>query len=174
MHFFAVKYLCFTHGEGRYLRSIKWQNIVEQKRSLTFVILSEYGILYGTLLATYVGQYVENESLMYEPCVRNRRVAPREDRYSLKRQILFFNILRKKKKKIEKKSNEGQNEYFLILENLCLRILFNNTIVDCRYSLIVRFRSTVVAMEATSFSMTLQPLNFSTLDFPPFVRLTIV
>ena len=81
---------------------------------------------------------------------------------------------KKKRKKIEKKSNEGQNEYFLILENLCLRILFNNTIVDCRYSLIVRFRSTVVAMEATSFSMTLQPLNFSTLDFPPFVRLTIV
>lgn len=84
-----------------------------------------------------MGQYVENESLMYEPCVRNRRVAPREDRYSLKRQIFFFNILRKKRKKIEKKSNEGQNEYFLILENLCLRILFNNTIVDCRYSLIV-------------------------------------
>lgn len=54
-----------------------------------------------------------------------------------KRQIFFFNILRKKRKKIEKKSNEGQNEYFLILENLCLRILFNNTIVDCRYSLIV-------------------------------------
>ena len=117
MHFFAVKYLCFTHSEGRYLRSIKWQNIVEQKRSLTFVILSEYGILYGTLLATYVGQYVENESLMYEPCVRNRRVAPREDRYSLKRQIFFFNILRKKKKK-KKKGRKSKRKATKVKTNI--------------------------------------------------------
>lgn len=105
---------------------------------------------------------------MYEPCVRNRRVAPREDRYSLKRQIFFFNNRKKKgkkrkkeRKKIEKKSNGGQNDIFLILQNL--RILFDNrnTIVNCRYSLIASIY--VVAMEVTSFSMTLQPLKTSQL-----------
>lgn len=47
-----------------------------------------------------------------------------------------------------------------------------NTIVNCRYSLIVSIY--MVAMEVTSFSMTLQPLNFSTLDFFSFIQLTIV
>lgn len=107
---------------------------------------------------------------MYEPCVRNRRVAPEKidilsnDRYS------FLTIekrrgkkRKKERKKIEKKSNGGQNDIFLILQNLCLRILFDNrnTIVNCRYSLIASIY--VVAMEVTSFSMTLQPLKTSQL-----------
>lgn len=107
---------------------------------------------------------------MYEPCVRNRRVAPEKidilsnDRYS------FLTIekrrgkkRKKERKKIEKKSNGGQNDIFLILQNLCLRILFDNrnTIVNCRYSLIASIF--VVAMEVTSFSMTLQPLKTSQL-----------
>lgn len=105
---------------------------------------------------------------MYEPCVRNRRVAPEKidilsnDRYS------FLTIekrrgkkRKKERKKIEKKSNGGQNDIFLILQNL--RILFDNrnTIVNCRYSLVVSIY--VVAMEVTSFSMTLQPLKTSQL-----------
>lgn len=50
---FFVKQL---HGEGRYVHdgTTKHRRI---ETKLTFVILSEYGILYGTLLVTYVGQY---------------------------------------------------------------------------------------------------------------------
>lgn len=42
---------------------------------LTFVTIPGYGILYRTLVVTYVGQYVRNESLMYEPRVKNRHIA---------------------------------------------------------------------------------------------------
>lgn len=53
MNHFFVKQL---PGEGRYVHdgTTKHRRI---EMKLTFVILSEYGILYGTLLVTYVGQY---------------------------------------------------------------------------------------------------------------------
>lgn len=147
--------------KDEYLRSIKWQSIVEQKRSLTFVILSEYGILYGTLLATYVGQYVENESLMYEPCVRNRRVAPEKidilsnDRYS-------FLTIEKERKKTEKESNIS---YCKISVHISWNVFDSrNTIVNCRYNLIVSIR--MVAVTSDEFfddPSTFQLLIFSLL-----------
>ena len=62
---------------------------------LIFVILSVYGILYGTLVVTYVGQYVENKSLMYEPRVRNRHVAPEKMDTLLSDGHLFFFLINK-------------------------------------------------------------------------------
>lgn len=57
-----------------------------------------------------MGQYVENESLMYEPCVRNRRVAPEKidilsnDRYS------FLTIEKRRGKKKERKEENRKEK----------------------------------------------------------------
>lgn len=85
-----------------------------------------------------MGQYVENESLMYEPCVRNRRVAPEKidilsnDRYS----FLTIEKRRGKKRKKGRKSKRKATEVKMIFFSyykiyvFCLIIEIQLLIVD--------------------------------------------
>lgn len=88
-----------------------------------------------------MGQYVENESLMYEPCVRNRRVAPEKidilsnDRYS------FLTIEKRREKKERKKGRKSKRKatevkmifflyYKIFVYVFCLIIEIQLLIVD--------------------------------------------
>lgn len=87
-----------------------------------------------------MGQYVENESLMYEPCVRNRRVAPEKidilsnDRYSFLTIEKRRGKKRKKGRKSKRKATEVKMIFFLYYKIFvyvfCLIIEIQLLIVD--------------------------------------------
>lgn len=85
-----------------------------------------------------MGQYVENESLMYEPCVRNRRVAPEKidilsnDRYSFLTIEKRRGKKRKKGTKTKRKATEVKMIFFSYYKIyvFCLIIEIQLLIVD--------------------------------------------
>lgn len=119
-----------------------------------------------------MGQYVENESLMYEPCVRNRRVAPEKvdilsnDRYSFLTIEKRRGKKRKKGRKSKRKATEVKMIFFLYYKIyvFCLIIEIQLLIVDIAWLLRGCNGSDKF------FDDPATPQNFSTLDFFSFIR----